>query len=629
MTSGPDNPNFDFLDENQEPQEENNQPEDAAEDGDNDFFSFFSDLTPEQDALEENTPGYIFSDEDEEELPEPSDVSRRLEPEADEQSEPEPEPEFEDESEPEPETAEEFDFPEEDDESAGMFTEAAVAESADDEDTPEEEITGEEITGEDAWDGFPAADSEGGLPEAVPGGFSFPAAAEEAEPEPAEELAADDRLVRLPDDEREFYLSDLIDVATGEPLDLRSLIPEGLARAAADTDPGYGLVDGFGSNFGGGPAAFGSGSAAFGADAATVGEGVPRKTPVRKAAPRKKKSLVKEIIQVVIGGLISLPIVHILLLCIMGDERNIPGMPTPFFPSTYYHVQEPAWNWMPTWLLPGYDPAVHTSADFKNGEQAMRDAVDGMLNDVDEEADADANSSPDRAVMQTDEADDGGDDGADDNDFIGAASIDDGASETPFDPDFDPMADMDANLSDAGLDIPVLDEVDVAAEPENAFVPPAYGETELKAAMTVKKTSDLMALVEKMTFFDAEKAGTSENWKKGLDLFKKNTQNVKNQENLNSAAMKAVTAKNFDSGVILSGTVKSVATKNGFQVVTITVDGNEKTPIAVISPTADASLVAGAKCVIGGVLLDASPYPELEAAAGGATAVWRGPVVVK
>lgn len=638
MTSGPDNPNFfDFLDENQKPEEEHEKPEEAAaqpEDEGDDFFNFFSDLTPEKDALEEDTPGYTFSEEEEPSEPSSLETADDDTP-AEEISTEAEEEEIETDAEawdfldgaddlPLEESLEETPLEDvEDDVEDDVPEDAAEEEAFPVQDADAETDTETET---DTWGGFMAADtaSEAGLPEAVPGGFSFGAVAEEAEPE--EELAADDRLVRLPEDEREFRLSELIDVATGEPLDLRSLIPEGVARVAAEADTGYGMV----GDFGGGMSFGGGGAPAFGADAATVGEGVPRKTPVRKTAPKKKKSLVKEIVQVVLGGLLALPIVHILLLCIMGDERNIPGMPTPFFQDTYYHVQEPTWSWMPTWLLPGYDPAVHTSANYKNGEQTMQNAVNDMLNDVN--AEANANSSPDAAVMQTDEADDGGDDMN--------AEPDGGINDTPFDPEFDPMADMDdgadihTGLSTDGLDIPVLDEsdaVEVVQEEETlerVFVPPAYGEAELKAAVAAgSKAPELMALAEKMTFFDGNKTGST--WKAAESKFTKIAGAAKALAPLNAEAAKVMEAGNYGSGVIFSGTVKSVSMKNGFQVVAITADGNEKAYIMAVSPTADASLVTGVKCVIGGVLLDVSEYPGLSAAVGKAYGIWRGPVVVK
>ncbi len=694
MTSGPDNPNFfDFLDDDQQPEEGAKKPEDAADDEMDGFFDFFSDESPENAALRKNSPNSMYPEDSaetpEEKSPEEdatentpvwdflgedaaeesSDENASGESDADTDAEESSlEGEFfsedafseEDAAEDEffedaeetdadmMETLEEIEFPT-DEEAAQMLEEVA------EEDAGTEELTEEDAAADGGWGGFtPAAEAEegeAGLPEAVAGGFSFGSFSQAvAEETPAEELAADDRLVRVPDSDQEFRLSELIDVATGEPLDLRSLIPAGTVRAAVEADAGYGLAGGFGGAAAFGAGGFSAGAAGFGADAATVGEGVPRKTAVRKTQA-KKKSAASHIFPVVLGGLLSLPVVQLLLMVIgivgwgSADEKNALKIPTPFFPATYHHLMEKdsMWSWMPTWLLPGYDAAVH------GGQEADEPpALHAPAAKSGENPEAKKNGKPAPPVNPTDE------------EVVEDTTADE--PEDTFDPNFDPMGDEpagpgmfgDGGLEDTETGMPMIDvpepvtvpktpaetlktpaetpktSPEAAAVGAKKFAPPVYGETELKAAVDAKVSlAAMMNVAEKMTFFVNKTAGSSESWKKAQELFTTIGKSASNQKSLNAATEKAIQAKKFGTGVFLSGTVKSVETKGDFQVVQLALGGDEANLVPVISPQKNAKLVAGAQCVLAGVLLDASQYPDIKVAAGKPLAVWRGEVLVK
>ena len=106
-------------------------------------------------------------------------------------------------------------------------------------------------------------------------------------------------------------------------------------------------------------------SAAAGAEAAK-----PVKRVVRRAKPKKKRSLVGELIKIVIGGLLAFPLAHYILWgSYLAFERPGEGglfkIPTPFIQASYKYAKNfpsvPVAVWKYTML--GFDPARDLAPD--------------------------------------------------------------------------------------------------------------------------------------------------------------------------------------------------------------------------------------------------------------------------
>lgn len=563
--------------------------------------------------------------------------------------------------------------------------------------TPEENTDENPLTDDGfasaGWAGFPSA-AENALPEAVGGGFQFsPSDAESAE-EP-EKIVAEDRRVRCPGCEQEYFLSELIDAETGELLDLAALIPAGVTREAAE----YGISGGFG-----GGADFGGAGMAFGASTAAVGEGTAPKVLVRRSAGTKKKSSpVKTVISTIFGGLMAFPLAHIILMAWFGDARNIPKMPTPFFPDTYYHIQEPTWQWMPPWLLPGYDPAIHTSRNYKEnlsenagGDQDIAKKAADLLakNNGQKSRDGKTSDAEKAKSRKTSVSADIGEDGMDfpEDDLDDPGDLDTENGEESFSDTFlggnkqeIPAAEFSPDLSDylappkpevssqkpvtpaekntleaedadeAGEDIPetlteetptvtpaenvpakkaAKNEVPPVKTAETKFTPPVYGETELAAAvktipekLTPKTVANLSELAEKTAFLGKGKIKkNSEDLEIVMEFFRTVKSAPTLQAALNTITLNTLDAKNSGTGVFISGTVQSVETKGGFQIIQLTVAEEETKIVAIIHPE-PAKIEEGKKYLFSGVILDAAVDTGIQSAVKDSAVLWRGMAV--
>ena len=435
---------------------------------------------------------------------------------------------------------------------------------------------------DDAQDVEAASDEESTTPEegiliAVP---------EEAAPAPAP--AALDKRVRTPDGEQEYLLSELIDVETGEPLDLTSLIPEELLTAAAPE-----ATEGF--SMGAAQPASGGFDMSAGAESAPS----KRRRPARPKAQKKGGSIVG----IVFGGLLAFvlfPYVMALIEMTTGAQSNIP-IPAPGIKSTYKYIPE----WWPEWAMfvfPGRNvEATDNPADAPAQPKADEPAVPAdNAAPADDAAAADEEAASDDAVPSDEEApadaaaaDDGSavddavaaDDGAFDPDaFLGNEVAEDNNAQPEDAPADDVAPADDAVVADEAA--PAADE---AVEPGVVNAPQytsadvteavANVRTTFKAAKAIDDSvyAALSNMAEKSTFVDANAA--DDQLKDVLGKVKTVMGNLGTKASLATAISEKWAARAGDdsdnAGVMLVGKLTDVSERDGYSVNTITIEGQD------------------------------------------------------
>ena len=238
------------------------------------------------------------------------------------------------------------------------------------------EATAEQTPGE------PAGQPEHGAEVAEPA----EAAAEEAkekEKEKEEPAAVDpDPLVRGPHGEAEFRLSELIVVSSGEPLGpvtasviaghgLLRPLAEDEAKAVAKEAPAldvWGKIEaapqldlGYAAGAG---AADHAGFAIR--DSELAEERAADTMPARPRPKRKEKSIVRVMVEVVLGGIVAVPLAAYLAVMIKGDQANFLKSPLPGCPSTYHRCPD----WWPQWLKIGAGDEGIASEDGSDSTKA-------------------------------------------------------------------------------------------------------------------------------------------------------------------------------------------------------------------------------------------------------------------
>ena len=421
---------------------------------------------------------------------------------------------------------------------------------------------------------------------------------EETKPAPA----ALDKRVRTPDGEQEYLLSELIDVETGEPLDLTSLIPEELLTASTDEAAG-----GFSL---GAPQ-----TTASGFDMSAGSESTPstkRRRPVRPKTEKKKVSTGKFILEIVGGGLLAFilfPYIMVLIEVTTGAQSNIP-IPAPGIKSTYKYIPE----WWPEWAMfvfPGRttDAAADAPADKP---------ADNPAPAVPEE---NANPADDAAADEEAPADD-------------AAAADDGS----FDPDAwaNDGAENAAEIKDVLADDEPTDE---PAEP-GVVNAPQYASADVSEAVAnvgaafkeAKKIDDtvyaaLNDMAEKSTFVDT--SAVDDQLKDAMTKVRAAMTNFGTKASLASALSEKWAARAEDesdnAGVMFVGSLTDVSERDGYQINTITVDGQDGSVEVVglrkIKP------VAGDKVVVCGKRI-ADPEKNLGGfTSNGLPVIWGGIVI--
>lgn len=428
------------------------------------------------------------------------------------------------------------------------------------EEQSEEDVFEETDEAESNEEQFVAEDAEGES-EAAEGAFD--SAIEEV---PASAPAALDKRVRTPDGEQEYLLSELIDVETGEPLDLTSLIPEELLTAAAPEAA-------VGFSMGAAEPSTGGFDMSAGTESTAPSK---RRRPARpKASPKKGGSIVG----IIFGGLLAFilfPYVMALIEMTTGAQSNIP-IPAPGIKSTYKYIPE----WWPDWAMfvfPGRttDAAADAPAD-KPADNPVPPVPE--VNPADE-APAGDEVPADEETPADDEAP------ADEAPADDAAAADDGA----FDPDA--FLGNDGAEANAQPEDVLADEEPAADEPAEPGVvnAPQYTSADVseavanvgaafKAAKAIDDTvyAALNDMAEKSTFVDT--TAVDDQLKDAMNKVRTAMGKFGTQAALATSLSEKWAARVEDeadsAGVLFVGSLTDVSERDGYQINTINIEGQD------------------------------------------------------
>ena len=362
---------------------------------------------------------------------------------------------------------------------------------------------------------------------------------EETVPAPA----ALDKRIRIPDGDQEYQLSELIDVETGEPLDLTSLIPAELLTATVKEATG-------GFSLGGAQPAAGG----FDMSAGSEPTAAPSKRK-RPARPKTEKKKGGGILGIVMGGLLAFilfPYVMALIEMTTGAQSNIP-IPAPGIPSTYKYIPE----WWPDWAMfvfPGKtaDNAAQTPAENPADKPAPaaneENAAPADDAAVEDEAPADNAAAEDDGSFDPDAF--LGNDGAEPKDVL--------ADDEPVEPGV--------------INAPQYTSADVSEAVANVG-------TAFKAAKKIDDTvyAALNDMAEKSTFVDT--SAVDDQLKDAMSKVRAAMGNFGTKAALASALSEKWATRaeddSDDAGVLFVGNLSSVAERDGYQINTINIEGQD------------------------------------------------------
>ncbi|MDO4585145.1 MAG: hypothetical protein Q4D62_13705 [Planctomycetia bacterium] len=550
----------------------------------------------------------------------------------------------------ESENAEETDETEEIEEVEEVEMEQDVSEESE-ESAESEEIVEETEEEEESEDISETTSSEGESP------WNWGAAPPEEPPQDESPLQVEDRRVRCPGCEEAFYLSELIDVETGECLDLAALVPA-MATTTSDEET-YAL----------------SASSPFGASAFSSETSVSEPTsaqPVRRVAvsKKKKKSLAKEIFYVILGGLLAVPIAHYLAIPIQAyvqkvDKRGLLDIPTPFVPSTYGKVKD--YPWVPRWMLPGFDPEIHETAKVEEKAPTSPAKKKGTPPPIDENAESsldeedwgDEDDFSDSTSLEEDS--EGENDFALEGDFTEVETPDDGENagladlfgvrpgETPDAtpatlPEEIPLGDdtqEEETTTDDGettetpqetAEVTEVVENQELAEEENqplrTLQPPVYTAGDLETALKAlpgqfsPEGMDSICQTAKVLTFLAKDAATEATLQPVADALKTLAADEGQRTALNTAMFPRVTAENHGQGIVLTGTIDEPRKVRGLTAIPLKLDGTEKKFYVIHSDAGN--FEAGKRYLFTGVVIDPHQDENAVVTAQKSPVVWRG-----
>ncbi|NUQ66381.1 MAG: hypothetical protein HUU20_28290, partial [Pirellulales bacterium] len=249
------------------------------------------------------------------------------------------------------------------------------------------------------------------------GGISLPLSgdqppAEIAEPSarptelPPETQEEPDMLLRCPHCQAESKLTELLLASSGERVSLPALAAAlGLVPAQEETRPNLDIwgrsidtaprID-FGQHApNAGAEDVHAGAFSFAEPRASAGAGSATVAVRRR---RSEKSLLKEMVGAVLGGLLALPIAYYILNLIGGERFDKVPVPLPFCPHTYDHLPGTWPDWWPNWARVSAPPAEPTAAPAPEEiefERAFEDPeVQDAFRRLDEARGASAKTDP-------------------------------------------------------------------------------------------------------------------------------------------------------------------------------------------------------------------------------------------
>lgn len=467
-------------------------------------------------------------------------------------------------------------------------------------------------------------------------------------PQKETSLEVEDKRIRCPGCDQEFYLSELIDVETGVNLDLAALIPAGLTTTQETETYALDSSNPFGA------------SPSF-SETSSVSEGTTP-SPVRRVAvsKKKKKSLAKEIFYIVLGGLLAVPIAHYLAIPIQiyvqkVEKRGLLDIPTPFISSTYAKVKD--YPWIPRWMLPGFDPEIHETANTER-----------------KESHSPSKKKSDKPTLEMESGDFSTDDEDwEEEDFSESTSLEEGTDdsddfaltgdftevETPAEEDSTGLADLfGARPDDAPVATPatlpealplgteeeetvpeesapsetpetetaVTADVPSESTPLQTLQPPVYTAADLETAQNAlpaqfspEGMESFCQLAKVLTFLSPTSVPEA-----AMQSIESRLKTLATEERvvLNAAMVPLVTAENHGKGMVLAGTIEEPRKVRNLTAIPLKLDGMEK-KLYIIHPDAG-NFEAGKRYLFTGVVIDPNQDENAVVTAKKSPVVWRG-----
>ncbi len=316
------------------------------------------------------------------------------------------------------------------------------------------------------------------------------------------------------------------------------------------------------------------------------------KKVIRRAKPKKKRSVVGELIKIVLGALCAFPLAHYIVWGIyLGTGKPGPGglykIPTPFIQASYKYAKDfpqvPLEVWKYTML--GFDPARDLAPD--------PEPVDAPL------------VAQNPVVPQSTEV------VAPENTGEMAENADSFAEEA--DGEFAMGDDFAGDFDDSAIDQFAAEAVKITSD--NL---PEYDAKEVVFDWNPANQDAFQTAMQKVSFLK-----DNEDSKALIKTAKEEMKKVcasANAQALNEAVIPFITKENHGKGVLVVGTIKTVLKRGDFNVLAVTLDGTDE-EVKIIHPVKMKFLKKGAHCAFTGVVFD----PEQdEKVSGKEVLIWRG-----
>ncbi len=307
----------------------------------------------------------------------------------------------------------------------------------------------------------------------------------------------------------------------------------------------------------------------------------PVKRIVRRVKPKKKRSVVGELIKIVLGGLFAFPLAHYIVWGIyLGTGKPAPGglypIPTPFIQQSYRYakdfpqIPEACWKY----VLLGFDPARDLAPEPSKTEIAKNE-VPATPSTTDENAET----------------------------VAGEVAFGENEEFGGFEMDESEVAQTAAEYVKFRSDnLPEYDAAEVALEFDPANIE-AFQTAMLKVSF-LKKGEDGKKLEDQAR----SKMKSSVKGKKA--------------DALNQTVLPWLTKENHGKGIMITGKVKKVVDRGDFKITIVKVDGTNK-DVKLISQKS-LKKAKGKRYVFTGVIFDPDQDEKIESKKKDEVLIWRG-----
>ena len=308
----------------------------------------------------------------------------------------------------------------------------------------------------------------------------------------------------------------------------------------------------------------------------------PVKRIVRRAKPKKKRSIVGELFKIVLGGLFAFPLAHYIVWGIyLGTGKPAPGglypIPTPFIQESYRYVKDfpqiPQEYWK--YVLYGFDPARDLAPEPKAEEVVTNE------------------SAPAAPIAEGQNPDTSGSE----------ASFGENEEFGGFEMDEDEVAQTAAEyVKFRSGNLPEYDAAEVVLEFD-----PANTEAFQTAMLKVSFLKD------------------GDDGKKLANVARdemKNAVKGKKADALNEMVLPWLTKENHGKGIMITGKVEKVVKRGDFKITIVKVDGTED-KVKLISPKTIKN-AKGKRYAFTGVIFDPDQDEKVESKKKDEVLIWRG-----